>query len=158
MLTPALDLASDLVDRLILSKRNTLSGMERGAWASAGFNAFFQTWGLGAGVGSLRGSGLASVLLGSVGLPGSLAFLGFLFFAIGKPFNSGNPELRRTYYASRVGALTLLSSMLVSATVPDTTLLLMAVTAMAVAAQERAAGAETPGLRKRFRRGAVQQT
>lgn len=136
IMTPALDVVSDLVDRLILSKRGTLSGMERAAWAGAGYDAFFQTWGLGAGVGSLRANGLASVLLGSVGLPGTLAYLGFLFYAIWKPIKTNNPEARRTYYASRVCAMTLLASMFVSTTGPDPTLFLMGVTALAVVARE----------------------
>lgn len=158
MLTPFPALFSDLVDRLIFSKQDSLSGMERAAWASAGFDAFSRTWGLGAGAGSLRGSGLASVLLGSVGLPGMLAFLGFLFFAIGKTIETTNPDLFRTYYASRVCALTLLASMFLSATVPDPTLLLMAVTALAVSAREMAERTENPGSRTDIRGATVPRT
>lgn len=139
MFTSAAELASDLLDRLVFSKRGSLSGLERAAWAQAGTEAFFQTWGLGAGAGSLRASGLLPVLLGSVGLPGALAFLGFMLHSVGKPMKSKNREARRVFYASRVSALTLLSSMLVSATSPDPTLLLMAVTAVAVATREKEA-------------------
>jgi len=139
MFTPAPELMSDLLDRLVFSKGNSLSGMERSAWAQAGLETFYRTWGFGAGAGSLRASGLAPVLLGSVGLPGTLAFLGFMLHAVGKPARSNDPEARRVFYASRVSALTLLSSMLVSATGPDPTLMLMAVTAVAVASRENVA-------------------
>ncbi|WP_143028489.1 hypothetical protein [Ruegeria marina] len=158
MLTPVLDLAADLLDRLFLSKRGTLSGMERSAWAGAGFNAFFQTWGFGAGPGSLRGSGLASVMLGSVGLPGTICFLGFLYYAVGKPIGEAGLEMRRIYYASRVSALTLLTSMMVSATVPDPTLLLMSVTALAVSARDASWISHQVNPRRAVREMAVEQT
>lgn len=139
ILTPTVDLVSKILNNLILSKGNSLSGLERGAWAAAGFDAFIQTWGLGAGAGSLRSNGLAPVLLGSVGLPGTLAFLGFLAHAIIKPITPGALQTMRLFYASRVCALTLLASMLVSATVPDPTLFLMSVAAIAVVTREKAA-------------------
>ncbi|MBO9446711.1 hypothetical protein [Ruegeria sp. R14_0] len=128
---------SDVLDQLIYSKLDTLSGRERGAWSAAAFDAFVQTWGLGAGVGSLRGNGLASVLLGSVGVPGTVAFVLFLLSALGPPIRGADHEALRLYCAGRVCALTLLTAMLVSATTPDPGLFLMAATAICVAARER---------------------
>lgn len=136
MLTPFLDMASELMDRLLLSKRKTLSGMERGAWAKTSIDAFFHTWGLGAGAGSLRGNGFLTVLLGSVGLPGTVAFMAFFAHTISKPKHFADHDAFRIFYSSRVCALTLFAALFVSATGPDPTLLLMAVMAMAVVARE----------------------
>lgn len=135
--TPLSDLVGGVFDRLVLSKRNTLSGLERSAWAKAGLDAFVQTWGLGAGAGSLRSNGLVSVLLGSVGFPGTLAFLGFLWSSIGAAARFADAEDRRMFYAARISALTLLVAMLLAGTTPDPTLFLMTTTALAVAARQR---------------------
>ncbi|SDM02685.1 O-antigen ligase family protein [Aliiruegeria lutimaris] len=136
VLTPALEMISKVLDKLVFSKGTTLSGMERGAWAQAGFDAFVETWGLGAGVGSLRSNGLTAVLLGTVGVPGTLAFLGFVWQAVGRPSQSEDFEVRRVFTAARIGTLTILASMLVSGTTPDPTLLIATFAALAVAAQE----------------------
>lgn len=130
---------NDILDGLLFSKRGTLSGMERGAWASAGFDAFVQTWGLGAGAGSLRANGMASVVLGSVGLPGALAFIGFLVSTIGGSPGFRSTEDRRMFYAARVLALTLLAALMLAATTPDPTLFLMVATSIAAAVRLRAA-------------------
>ncbi|WP_170464903.1 hypothetical protein [Ruegeria arenilitoris] len=131
-----LDGLSDVMDRLIFSKQDSLSGRERGAWSVAGFDALVQTWGLGAGVGSLRGSGFASVLLGSVGLPGTIAFSLFVITAIGVSVSGANQTTLRLFCAGRVSSMTLLTAMLVSATTPDPTLLLMTTSALCVVARE----------------------
>ncbi|WP_282119257.1 hypothetical protein [Ruegeria atlantica] len=132
-----MDSVVDVLDSLIFSKQDSLSGQERGAWAAAGFDTFFLTWGFGAGVGSLRGNGIASVLLGSVGFPGTIAFLMFVFSAIGLPPVGADRSTLRLFCAGRVCAMTLLTAMLVSATTPDPTLLLMAVSGLCVVAREQ---------------------
>ncbi|MGC9368068.1 MAG: hypothetical protein ACP5DX_00880 [Paracoccaceae bacterium] len=154
LITPVSDRVVDVLDRLVLSKSSTLSGLERSAWAKAGFDAFVQTWGLGAGAGSLRANGLAAVLLGSVGLPGTLAFLGFLWCSIGGGAQFADAEDRRMFYAARISAMTLLSAMLLAGTTPDPTLFLVATTAMATAARQRgAAEKRTAAQRPRQLRG-----
>lgn len=137
--TPASDLVADVVDRLVFSKAGSMSGIERSAWARSGLDAFVQTWGLGAGVGSLRSNGLAPVLLGSVGLPGTLMFLAFLWFSIGPRPAFATPDDRRMFYAARISALTLLVAMMLAGTTPDPTLFLVATTAIATSARQRSA-------------------
>ncbi|TMM51051.1 hypothetical protein [Sulfitobacter sabulilitoris] len=144
LLTPAADLTSDILDRLVLSKGDSLSGLERGAWAQSGIDAFFNTWGMGAGVGSLRANGFATVLLGSVGVPGTLAFAGFLTLAFGRGIGPAPRDTKKAFYAARIGALTLFASMLVSATVPDPTLFLVAFASICVVARETAARTQRP--------------
>ncbi|WP_306110514.1 hypothetical protein, partial [Roseovarius sp. MMSF_3448] len=89
-------------------------------------------------VGSLRGSGLLSVLMGSVGLPGLIAFGGFLYYALIRPIGHHDADIQRTFYASRIGSLTLLCSMLLSATSADPTLLLMSLAALATVSRDEA--------------------
>lgn len=135
VMTPFLGTAGDVADRLFLQKAASSSGLERAAWARSGFDAFVQTWGLGAGAGSLRANGLAAVLLGSVGLPGTLFFLGFLWSALGPAGPIGDANGTRLFYAARVGALTMLSAMMVSGTTPDPPLLLVSLAAVASVAR-----------------------
>lgn len=130
--------ASNVLDWLIFSKASSESGIERSAWARAGFQAFVETGGLGAGAGSLRANGLAAVLLGSVGLPGTLSFAVFFLLAISGGRRITDPADRRVFHAARATALTLLAALMLSATTPNPTLFLMAVTAMSAAARQRA--------------------
>ncbi len=134
--TPFLDTAGDVVNRLFLQKAASTSGLERSAWARSGLNAFVQTWGLGAGVGSLRGNGMTSVLLGSVGLPGTVLFLCFLWSALGPVGRIGDPNGTRLFYSGRVGALTYLSALMVSGTTPDPSLILVSLAAVAARARQ----------------------
>lgn len=137
--TPLMDLVDGLITDLFVEKSQSASGLERGAWARAAFSACVETWGLGAGAGSLRGSGFASVVLGSVGLPGALMFMVFLWAALGPIPSAGLPIHQLTMlFAARVAALTCLSAMMVSATTPDPTLFL--IVTLAISAVSRQVG------------------
>jgi len=138
-LTPLLQIAVDLLDRLFFSKLDSLSGQERGAWSASGMNAFYRTWGLGAGAGSVRSNGLLPVFLGSVGLPGTFAFFAFLWLTIGRSAKViADPALRRMYVGARIAALAQLTALMLSMTVPDPTILLMVCCAIASIARETA--------------------
>ena len=113
-----------VIDALFVSKFESVSGLERGAWARSGFDAFNATWWLGAGVGSLRSNGLLPVILGSVGLPGAILLLGFLFGAFAGRAPSSN-EGRTAFFAAQAGAVALLGAAFVSATGPDLGLLVV---------------------------------
>lgn len=139
VLTPALSIFVDLIDRLFLSKLDSLSGQERSAWSEAGLDAFFQTWGLGAGAGSLRSNGMLPVMLGSVGLPGTITFLAFLWLTIGRSVRPvTDPVRRRIYISAQTAALAQLTGMMLSMTVPDPTLVLIVCCALASVARETA--------------------
>lgn len=152
-LTPLLGIFIDLLDRLFLSKLDSLSGQERSAWTEAGMNAFFSTWGLGGGTGSLRSNGMVPVLLGSVGLPGTIAFAAFLWLTIGRSARAiSDPVLHRIYVGAQVAALAQLTGMMLSMTVPDPTLVLIVCCALAAIARETAMRTSTePARRPEFR-------
>ena len=134
MVLPRNDPVAFVFEALFLSKAESVSGLERGAWARNGLDAFLSTWGLGAGVGSLRSNGLVPVLLGSVGLPGALLLLGFLLSAFAGTAPK-SPQLRSVFFASRAGAIAMLGAGFVSATGVDLGLLFATFAAIACAAK-----------------------
>lgn len=130
--TQAPEMIAAVVDDLILNKSQSTSGFERKAWSLGGLEALRDTWGLGAGTGSLRSNGLTFVLLGSVGIPGTLAFLGFLWLAFyGQAVDGQAGNLSN----ARIAAFAILVSMSLTATVPDPGVPLILLAAIAVSAR-----------------------
>jgi hypothetical protein len=76
------DKASEVVrnyfDILIFSKSGSDSGIEREAWNSSALRNFFDSFGLGVGLGTVRTSSLPVALLSNVGVPGTLFYLLFV--------------------------------------------------------------------------------
>ena len=134
VLTPAAQTVARVIDTIFLTKAQSHSGLERAAWAMAGMDAFRATYGLGAGIGSLRSNGLLPTLLGSVGLPGVTLYALFLWFSFGRRAPTPAADgARRVYLSARVGALTALTTAMLVAVVPDPSLLLMTFAAFAAA-------------------------
>ena len=69
LLTPAETFVARMLDTLLFSKSGSMSGLERAAWAKSGLDAFIETYGLGAGAGSLRSNGFATVSYTHLTLP-----------------------------------------------------------------------------------------
>ncbi|WP_145111614.1 hypothetical protein [Cereibacter sediminicola] len=131
--TPLPDVAGSLFERIFVAKADSSSGIERKAWAVSGLTAFRETWGLGAGAGSLRSNGLVAVLLGSVGLPGTLLLVAFLWLAVGRSWRGAEAG---TYQAARAGVVALLAGAALSGTSPDPGLLMIVFCAIACAIRE----------------------
>lgn len=109
----------DFIDITILSKPTSLSAIERGTWNASGISNFFDSYGFGVGLGTVRTSSFAVALLSNVGVPGTLFFLFFLLTAILLP--RGKP---RTYeadvgLAARNGCLCLIIGALISGSTVD---------------------------------------
>jgi hypothetical protein len=64
----------NLLDEMLLNKMSTGSGMERSAWNQQAIQTFFDTFGFGAGLGSLRASSFPIVVLASFGIVGTTTF------------------------------------------------------------------------------------
>lgn len=112
-------LVYDFIDVTILSKPTSLSALERGSWNASGISNFFDSYGFGVGLGTVRTSSFAVALLSNVGLPGTILFLLFLLTAILLP--RGIP---RTYesdvgIAARNGCLCLIVGALISGSTVD---------------------------------------
>jgi hypothetical protein len=78
----------DLLDTMIFNKLSTDSGVERSAWNRQAIQNFFDTWGLGAGNGSVRAASFLAAVLASLGVVGACTYAGFLLFLF-----LGNREL-----------------------------------------------------------------
>ena len=123
-------LVVDVMDQLLFSKAESSSALERGAWATMAMRAFSESYYLGVGVGSLRGNGLASVFLGSVGIPGTALLFVFYLRVLTRrvPHLADDPAAksrRAIANAARLGIVTKLSMSAVSATTPDPGLMMM---------------------------------
>lgn len=79
MLIPAVwESISNLVHATLTTKLESRSGEERMRWNVQALDAFFDTSGMGAGLGSVRASSFIVALLANVGIPGAILFLIFL--------------------------------------------------------------------------------
>ena len=87
--------ATQLFDQIIVAKAASDSGRERGAWNAVALQSFLDTSFLGAGVGSLRAASFPVAVLASVGLPGALLFLPFLYHVLAKPIRSADTDSLR---------------------------------------------------------------
>jgi hypothetical protein len=67
-----------MVDKTIVSKMSTESGIERGMWNQQALTNFNETRGLGAGVGSVRASSFPVAVLGNIGAIGAVTYGSFL--------------------------------------------------------------------------------
>jgi hypothetical protein len=67
----------DLLDTMVLGKMSTSSGIERASWNSQALTNFFDTFGFGAGNGSLRASSFPVSVLANLGIIGTLVFSAF---------------------------------------------------------------------------------
>lgn len=76
------DLVLGVLEAALFSKADSVSGYERGAWAYYGIKAFWDSYGLGVGAGSVRSNGLLLVLLSNIGLIGTLLFATILIRAL----------------------------------------------------------------------------
>ena len=119
-------LVEQVLDSLIFNKASSSSAHERGLWAEYGFRTFLDTYGLGAGVGSIRSNGWLAVYLGSVGIPGFLLALAFWLQVLLKPLSQAlSDEASAVYVACKAAVLVTLMMKLASATSPNPGYLLM---------------------------------
>jgi len=67
----------DVFDKIVFGKSDTYSFYQRSLWTRTGWQAFLDTGGLGAGLGSIRTSNWTVSILGSTGVFGALLLFGF---------------------------------------------------------------------------------
>ncbi|MEQ8557492.1 MAG: hypothetical protein RIB03_04170 [Henriciella sp.] len=91
-----LDPVVQIFDNSVTSKLGSASGVERMSWNMAGINAFFETWGLGAGLGSVRTSSFLVAVMSNLGIPGLVLF-GLFFVRIFR-----GPEIRHARFADNI--------------------------------------------------------
>ena len=89
---PMAEFAQKFIESIVLTKTQSQSYIERSSWNRIAYEAFLNTYGLGAGLGSARSSSWFIAVLGNIGLPGALLFAA-LFWRIA--FTRGIPEIHR---------------------------------------------------------------
>jgi hypothetical protein len=65
---------------MVFNKLSTDSGVERSAWNTHAIQNFFDTWGIGAGNGSVRAASFLAAVLASLGAVGAFTYGAFLLF------------------------------------------------------------------------------
>jgi hypothetical protein len=127
----------DYLDVLIFSKSTSDSGIERASWNSYAMGAFFGSYGLGVGLGTVRTSSFPVALLSNVGVPGTIFYLFFVVSAFVR--RRGIP---RTFPSDvRLAARNACLGLIIGATFAGTTLeqglMFYVLAAMACAEPER---------------------
>ena len=90
----ALDPVYAMIDEIILKKSQTDSYIERTMWSRLALNAFFSTYGLGVGLGSVRTSNWFVSILSSTGLIGAGLLAWFILRLYVSPCRAANPRTR----------------------------------------------------------------
>jgi hypothetical protein len=68
----------NLLETMVFNKLSTDSGIERSAWNQQAVQDFIDTWGIGAGNGSVRAASFLAAVLASLGVVGTLTYGAFL--------------------------------------------------------------------------------
>jgi hypothetical protein len=88
---------SELLNQFVLNKMSTSSGVERSRWNDQAIQNFVDTFGFGAGNGSVRASSFPVAVLGSLGVLGAAGYAMFLlsiWFGKKNPRPSGVPAMQ----------------------------------------------------------------
>ena len=140
------------VDSTLIDKLSSSSGVERMGWNGQAWQNFVDTWGLGAGLGSVRASSWLLACLGSMGLLGTALFLGFLI-SLARLYGGIDPARRTAVSALLCGcAVAVIEAMLTRPT-PDMGLMFFLMAGMAAGLSRGAEIAEgAAAMRPQFRR------
>ena len=114
-----LDPVYSMINGLIFEKTKSASYAERNLWTRIGWQAFLDTGGMGAGVGSIRVSNWAVSILGSTGLFGAMLMFGFITQQLLTLPRRAPKDVAVFSTALKLSLLPTLSMYLVVATIPD---------------------------------------
>ncbi len=110
--------AWQFIDAVVFQKLDSQSGIERTDWTAQAWRGFVDTWGLGVGAGSSRGSSWPVVLAGNTGFLGVALFFLFLAAVLCTRGRHASDDSRTGGAACKAG----LVSMLVCASVSGATI------------------------------------
>ncbi|QYE35060.1 hypothetical protein KZX46_20475 [Polymorphobacter sp. PAMC 29334] len=153
-----LDSFVHIFDAVVTKKQGSSSGLQRAFWARQGWTVFLASDGLGIGPGSFRSSSIATAILGSTGVVGTVAFAVYLWRLV-RPRRDDEPglddERARIGTAAMWAAMSFLLVASLVAAGPDPTAL-FAIFAGAALASRAAAASPMRANRRVQLRGAVQ--
>ena len=104
-------------DSLVIQKVTTQSGLERSSWNQLAISNFFDSYGLGIGLGTARASSFIFAVISNVGVPGSALYILFFITTLGQI--SRQDLDRSSKIAARNGALGLLIPACIAGTLVD---------------------------------------
>jgi len=113
------DPVTAFLDRAILDKMDTQSGLERMSWNTQAFRNFTDTKLVGAGLGSVRASNWLIACLGSIGLIGTLLFLAFLTSLVRLPAQSEDPQVTIVITALKSACFAIFIAALLTSATPN---------------------------------------
>ena len=73
-----------MINDMIFNKATSDSGVERGSWNRSAINTFFVTYGLGAGIGTLRASSFPLAVISNLGAAGTITYGLFILITLFK--------------------------------------------------------------------------
>jgi hypothetical protein len=136
------------IDDLIFNKASSDSGIERNSWNNFALQNFFDSYGLGVGLGTVRTSSFILALLSNVGVLGTIFYA---FFAISAFWRLGATS-RSFYSDARLAARNACLGFLIADTFAGTTveqgLLFYVFAGLACARPERQAAVLSPAIRQ----------
>ncbi len=140
---------------LLFDKSSSESALDRGRWNEAAINAFTATYGIGAGIGSVRASSFLLAVLANLGVVGMLGFGAFVLLVLFKRSNSHIGHFTtEVQAASRMGCVGILIAASISGALIDLGLPFFVLAALATGANHIV----LPSLLRRTRKAPVTYT
>jgi hypothetical protein len=124
---------TNLLDTLVLNKMSTGSGIERSNWNRQALQNFLDTFGFGAGNGSIRASSFPIAVIASLGFLGATTYALFLLTMLFRKARPAPPAVVATQRAARSACLAWLIAASASASFIDLGLPFFAFAALACA-------------------------
>jgi hypothetical protein len=94
-----------MIDQLVFHKTASDSYIERSEWNRIAYQAFLSSYGLGAGMGSVRASSWIFALLSNIGLPGVLLLGGFMVQVMLAGGRTMRPDHSRLMLAAKLALI-----------------------------------------------------
>jgi hypothetical protein len=134
----------------VLRKASTSSGIERTAWNVFAIQNFVDTYGLGAGIGSVRASSFVIAVIANLGVIGGLAYFIFIFQVLTTKVRARESRVATIQAAAQTACVGMLLTSTISGALIDLGLLFFTMAGIAVAATR--ATALKPGVVNQQRR------
>jgi len=132
-------------DDILFDKMESDSGVERMSWNTQALTNFRDTWGLGAGLGSVRASNWLIACLGSIGALGTALFVAFLTAFLLSPPGPAGDARHGSIRGAKAGVFAMLSSAVLTHSTPDLGLFIFALAGAATGLSRAATGESVSG-------------
>jgi hypothetical protein len=136
------------IDDLIFNKASSDSGIERNSWNTFALQNFFDSYGLGVGLGTVRTSSFVLALLSNVGVLGTIFYISFAISAFWRTGESPRSFYTDTRLAARNACLGFLIADTFAGTTVEQGLLFYVFAGLACANPQRRAAVLSPVMQR----------